>query len=393
MADRVDQMLQPLTKDWGAGQRVALLVGSRGIARLSELVEAVVEFFRARGHAPFLVPAMGSHGGATAEGQEAVLRDLGLDPGRLKVPWETSLSTVVAGYLKDGRPVYMASAIERADKVIAINRVKLHTSFRGSSESGIVKMLALGLGKQLGAQTLHSQGYEGFSKALQEAASVVLQHIGPDQVLGIGLVEDAHKEIAEMKAGRGLTLFEMDMELLGRARELFPSIPIRSLDVLAVVTMGKNISGLGMDPNVTGRFSSDYATGGVEAGRLVALRLSPESHGNAIGLGLADMIPLDLLKSVDWSPTYTNAYTSGAMRAAKVPMVFGTEKDTLAAAMSMPLARTGPDSRIAVIRDTLHLETLWLSEPLWSEAEAAGLLPDGDARDLGFDSSEVLQLW
>lgn len=384
IASTVSFELSRLAGHWRSGERVAILVGSRGIAGLSALVEAALQWCRSRRLTPVVVPAMGSHGGATAQGQTEVLRHLGIDPVRLGVDWDADMATDVVGTLDDGRSVHMAQAVRRVDRVLVLNRVKPHTSFRGGHESGLIKMLALGLGKQAGARTLHAGGYDHFDQVLKQAAQMVLKALGPESVVGLGTVEDADKQVVRLKGARGEALFSLDQELLEEARALMPSLPIKDLDVLVVVEMGKNISGLGIDPNITGRYSSDLQSQGPRIGRLVVLRLTAETGGNAIGVGLADVVPYSLAQAIDWEQTYTNGYTSGAHRAVKLPMVMASEEDAILAAANMPSPRRGRSARVAIIRNTLKPGDVWLSSALWEEAQSAGLEAVGDPEPLVF---------
>jgi len=348
-----------------AGTQVAVAVGSRGIARLAEIVAAVVGEVRRRGATPFVVPAMGSHGGATAEGQRRILSEYGVDETALGVEVRASMDVVELGRLPDGTPVYFDRAASSADGVIVVNRIKPHTGFHGPIESGLVKMLAIGLGKHWGANTLHTRGYLRFPELLPDAARLTLSRM--PILFGVPVVENAFEQIAHLETVPAGRILDREPELLALARQRMGRVLVDRLDLLIVDEIGKNISGIGMDPNITGRFEEPAVSGGMEIQKIVVLRLTPESHGNASGIGMADVTTQDVVEGIDFAATYTNMATSGALHAARIPVVMPTARDAVALAYT---TLTGvPEGRAKVVRikNTLDVHRIWMSEALWQD--------------------------
>lgn len=348
-----------------AGGRVAVAVGSRGIAGLPEIVSAVAEIVRERGAVPFVVPAMGSHGGATAEGQRQVLAHYGISERALGIEVRASMDVVELGRLDSGVPVYFDREAYEADGVIAVNRVKPHTCFRGPIESGLVKILAIGLGKHRGASVLHAAGFSRFPELLPQAARVIL---AMTRVLfGVATVENATEETALIEAVPSEEILSREPELLRIAREKMGRFLFDSCDVLVVDEIGKDISGDGMDPNVTGRYSEPTMTGedGFRAQRIVVLGLTPEAHGNASGIGVADITTQDVLDGIDFVEMYTNAVTSRVLTSARLPVVMPTARDAVALALLTVTGVSPERARVVRIHNTLQLERIWVSEPMW----------------------------
>lgn len=362
------------------GMRVAVAVGSRGISCYAEVVQAVVESLQAIGAAPFLVPAMGSHGGGTAEGQRAVLVDYGM--AELGVPIHSSLEVVKIGET-GGMPVYWDRHAAEADAVIPVNRVKAHTAFRAERESGLCKIMTIGLGKRKGAATLHANDA---ATAIPRAAEVVLAEM--PVAAGVAIVENGRHAAAEIAVLAGDRIFEEEPPLLRLAKSLQPSIPFESLDLLVVQEMGKNISGTGMDTNIIGMWRRNGGPREPDFRVVAVLDLTSESHGNASGVGLADLIPERLRSKIDWDATYTNCLTAGNFAAAKQPVALPTDREVIATGL---MGRDSADARVVWIRNTLELDTLWLSPALLEEAEKRpNLSRIGPAQDLRFDSEGTL---
>ncbi len=342
------------------GGRVAITAGSRGIANISLILRTVVDEVRARGFDPFLVPAMGSHGGATAQGQLALLAELGVTPERVGAPIHATMDVVELGQTEDGVPVYLDAHAAQADGIIVVNRVKPHTSFIGAVESGLHKMIAIGLGKERAAATLHGYGLRGLREFIPRVAQVTLARA--PILLGLAILEDGYDQTTEIV---GLTPPEIparEPELLARAREMRARLPFDECDLLIVEQMGKDISGTGMDTAVIGRLyirgEPDFPTPRIRW--LVVLGLTPASHGNATGVGLADIITRRLYESIDLAATYKNVITSGFLERAKIPLIAETPQ----AAIDLALRLAGRAPRVARIRDTLHLERIQVSEAL-----------------------------
>ena len=345
---------------------VAIGVGSRGIAGLPQIVRATVDWFRERGARPFLVPCMGSHGGATAEGQLRVLEHLGVTAASAGCPIRAGMDTIVIGTLDNGLPVHMDTHATSADGVFVINRVKPHTAFTGPHESGLVKMLVIGLGKRNGADCCHSLGFGRFAEVMPQMARLLLER-KPSLLGGLAVVENAHDRVCLLEAVLPERLLERDQALLVEARARMGSLPVDDLDVLLVDRMGKDISGSGMDPNITGRSPSPYKTGGLKAARL--LRLTEASGGNATGMGNADVVTQRLVDSADFESTYANAITSTSLKAAAIPLVMPSDEAAVRGLIKTCGAGPRP-VRLAYIRDTLSLNTFWASAALAEELSA-----------------------
>lgn len=353
------------------GAEVAVAVGSRGIANLPALVGATVGWFAGLGCRPFVVPAMGSHGGATAEGQIRVLAHLGVTEASVGCPVRATMEVERIGALDNGLPVFMDAHAARADGVFVINRVKAHTAFTGPHESGLVKMLVIGLGKRRGADACHCLGFGRFAELMPAMARFILDR-RPSVLGGLAVVENASDRTCLVEAVPRGRLLDRDRELLAYARRRMGTLPVDALDVLLVDRMGKNISGSGMDPNVTGRSPSPYKTGGLKATQLGVLRLTEEAGGNATGLGNADVTTRRLFESVDFDATYANVMTSTVLKAASVPVVMPTDEAAIRCLVRTCNAGNRP-VRLAFIRDTLTLDRFWASPAL---AETLGERPD-----------------
>jgi len=374
------------------GREVAIAVGSRGIARLPEIVRATVAWFQGQGASPFLAPAMGSHGGATAQGQLHVLAELGVTEASAGCPIHSSMEVVEAGILPGGQPVYLDRHAANARGIFVINRVKPHTAFRAKHESGLVKMLVIGLGKQRGADSCHSLGFGVFPGVMVEMARLILDRW---PVLGgLAVVENAYDRPCRVEATTAENLLECDARLLEEARGRMPSLPARNLDVLIVDEMGKNISGAGLDGAITGRFATPYAASDMRVAKLAVLDLTPESDGNAVGMGNADIITRRLFAKIDFSHVYANAITTTLFKSGFLPMVLDSDLQALRCAIQTCNAGQRPP-RIMRVRNTLHVSQLMVSPALVPElrehpactvldpAEPLPFGPDGALQDLG----------
>ncbi|MEU8226614.1 DUF2088 domain-containing protein [Kribbella sp. NPDC048915] len=368
------------------GARIAVTAGSRGIHDLVPVVKAAVDWLRDVGAAPFVIPAMGSHGGATAEGQREMLAGLGITPESVGCAIEATMETVVVGVLDDGTEVHHDAIAAKADGVLLVNRVKPHTDFRGPIESGIAKILAIGLGNHLGAASLHAGGIPSLGANIEAAARMV---VAQGKILGgLAILENAHEQTAsiEFLASDGIAA-EAEKALLQRASSLLGRLPFEELDVLVVDELGKDKSGAGMDTNVIGRCWV-HGIPEFESPSIAAISvhsLSPASHGNASGLGLADVIPARLLEQVDFRASYVNALTSGAggARRSRLPMVMEDDEAAVLAAVTMCGRRHWSELRLARIRDTLSPNELMVTPALLTEAaERFDLEITGTARDL-----------
>ncbi len=371
------------------GMRIAVGVGSRGIACIGEVASTVVTELQALGAEPFLVPAMGSHGGGAAEGQREVLEGYGLGPDTLGVPILSNMDAVQIGEIADGplagMPVYFDVNAAQADGVIVINRIKPHTAFRNRWESGLFKMLAVGLGKRQGANTIHNWG---IVDAMPASARVVIEKM--PIIGGVAIVENGHHGPAHIEAVPASELEAREPALLELAWQHMPGIPIEPLDLLVLREIGKDISGTGMDLNAVGMWRRKGGPVDPEFRVLAALDLTAQSHGNAIGVGYCDLIPQRLRDKIDDGPTYTNCLTSGNFNGAKIPITLPTDRDVIRAGLP-PIQPEA--ARLVIVRNTLDLETFWVSEALLAEIEANPTLTQiGTLRALEFDANGSLGL-
>lgn len=345
-----------------AGDKVAITGGSRGIASIVPLVKELVKFLNGLGANPFLVNAMGSHGGSTAEGQKEVLTALGLTEENLGCPLVVSMDVEQIGELADGFPVLIDKNAWEADHIIVINRVKLHTALRGPVQSGLCKMIAVGLGKEYQAARLHRYGPLDMGRIIPEVARVVLQKA--PVLAGIAIVENAYGEVAHLELVRPEDFVETDSRLLEEAKRLKPQLPLEDLDLLVVEEMGKCYSGAGLDPHVIGRWriwgESELETPRIK--RVVVLRLATSSRGNAQGMGLADFITERLYRSIDFKATYKNTLTSTFVQRGMIPIICANDREAILNALySLPQVDE-KHLKVAWIKNTLHLEKLALSQ-------------------------------
>ena len=350
-----------------AGSRIAVAVGSRGIANIGLVTRTVVSWVKEKGADPFIVPAMGSHGGATAEGQRAVLTGYGITAESTGSPVVSSLDVVEFSRGGSEVRVFFDRAASEADGTILINRIKPHTDFHGELESGLIKMCVIGLGKHRQAMEIHRHGIRGLRELIPPAARQIIKE--GNIILGVALVENAYDETRTVKALRPNEFFAREPRLLRQARESMPRLPVDELDVLLVNRMGKEISGSGLDTNIIGRMK---IKGECEPARptiaiIAVADLSDESHGNAIGMGLADIITRRLYDKIDFKATYENVITSTFLERGKVPVVAESDRE----ALEIALRTCGPvdplNARIIRIRDTLHLDEMHVSGSVLEE--------------------------
>jgi len=349
------------------GQKVAVAVGSRGVSRIDELTKAVIDDLKRQGAEPFIVPCMGSHGGATAEGQKDVLAHLGVSEERMGAPVRSSMEVVLLDRLPNGLPVYCdAIAAKEADVIVVINRIKPHTAFRGKVESGLLKMIAIGLGKQKGAEACHQLGFKYMAENVPAMAEVMLQKL--PIIYGVAVVENAYDQICRVEVVAASEMLEKEPPLLEEAKSRLPQILFPQIDVLVIDYIGKNISGDGADPNITGRYPTPYAFGGPEVTKMVVLDLTPESKGNANGVGTADFTTQRLVDKTDWPGTYANGLTSTVCAPTKQATTLPNDREAIKAAVKTCNILDYEQCRLVRIRDTLHLGEIEISETLLPEA-------------------------
>ncbi len=355
-----------------SGHRVAIGVGSRGIANISLLMKVLCCCLRKMGAAPFIVPAMGSHGGATAAGQTRVLERLGITQANCGAPVVSSMAVDRVGAVMDGVPVCFSRDALAMDHTICINRIKPHTKFRGEVESGLYKMLCVGMGKHEGALIFHNMALKhGFFPLLKAMGDEIIDKC--NFRFGIALVEDSSDNTMAVEAIMAPELFARERRLLTLARRHFPRLPFNELDVLVVREIGKEISGSGMDPNVTGRtcdLMEDDFSENLRAGRIAVLNLSRKTAGNGIGLGNADIITDKVFNGLDYEATLMNAMTSMSLRKAFIPIRLPCDEKAIQAAFSTLGPMDPPDVRAVIIRNTRHVQEFWASQALLPQLEA-----------------------
>jgi hypothetical protein len=372
------------------GQRIAVTGGSRGIANISAITRIVVDAVRAAGGVPFVMPAMGSHGGATAQGQKEVLASYGLGELEMGCPVEATMEVVELGQLQDGTPIVVNRLAHEADGVVVINRVKPHTSFRGSHESGVVKMLTIGLGCHRGATMAHAQGAQGLARLIPALGEALLARL--NVVGGIALVENAYDRTASVTALRPEEILSKEPQLLAEARVNMPRILAHNIDLLIVDEMGKNISGTGMDTNVIGRMMLPGVKEPDEPGvaRIFVRRLSDTTHGNANGVGLSDVITKQLFDSIDFEATYANAFTSTFLNRAYIPIIKADDREAIASMFEVLRIDDGATARVARIINTIDVEHIQLSESLARTSDHPDLTQVGEFGDMCFDADGAL---
>ncbi|WP_148358131.1 lactate racemase domain-containing protein [Peribacillus simplex] len=346
--------------------RVAIAVGSRGVSDLPILVRETVSAVMEAGGNPFIVPAMGSHGGATAEGQIDVLLQLGISEEAVGAPIMSSMEVIKLDELPNGLPVYIDKLAYESDKIIVINRIKPHTAFRGPVESGLMKMITIGLGKQKGAEAAHAYSFKYMAEHVPEMAKISLAKA--PIIFGLATIENAYDKPAKIVAVPAEELEEVEPGLLLEAKSLMPKIHFDSMDVLIVNELGKDISGDGMDPNITGNFATPYATGGPDVKRTVVLGLTEKTHGNANGIGMADMTTKAVMNEIEWEKGYANALTSTVTDVVKLPMFLDTQELAVKAAIKTCNAFDLNKVRVVRIKNTLEIGEIWISESMMEEA-------------------------
>jgi hypothetical protein len=352
------------------GSTVAITAGSRGVANIATVLSAVVEELKKIGAKPFIVPAMGSHGGATPEGQKMVLKKYGITEEAMGCPIKSSMEVVEIGSTPDGLPVFLDKHASEADHIGVVNRVKPHTDFKASIESGLMKMMTIGLGKQKGADLYH-RGVVQYSY-YQIVVSVGREVIKRSPVaFGLALVENQMDETALIRAVPPGEIEETDRKLLRTAKRLMPRIPFDSMDILIVDQIGKEISGAGMDPNVIGRHVVPFAKVPPRPKilRIFVRDLSPDSYGNGIGIGMADFTTRRLVDKMDRTPTYMNCITGCTPESARIPVYFDSDREVMDAALRSLGLVEPENARIVHIADTLRLEEMEISEAMEAEAE------------------------
>ncbi len=368
ITEEIDKNMKPYVKDL-AGKKIAVGVGSRGIANLAMITKRVIENLKLAGANPFIIPVMGSHGGATATGQTEVIAGYGITEEAMGVPIDASMDVESIGEAEPGVPIYIAKSALQADGIVIIARIKAHTAFRGEIESGICKMLMIGLGKQKGTDMIHRQGFGRFAELIPQMGRTIAEKT--KFLFSVSIIENAYEETYKIEVipkAEVITL-EREKSLLQESKEIMGKIHFPKFDVLVIEEVGKNISGDGQDPNVTSLFVTKFANGGPEIQACCIFDLTKESHGNANGIGPADVITRKLFDKIDFISMYTNAFTSTEAAPVKIPMVAATPEDALRIAIKLCNGVGSKQHKVVWIKNTLELSEILISEPLYEEAK------------------------
>ncbi len=362
-----DELRKPaITSRVKKGMRIAIGVGSRGMAEIPRIVRTVVNELKHYGAEPFIVPAMGSHGGATDEGQKEALANLGVTEDSARCLIRSSMEVVSLGVMENGLPVLIDKNAFEADGIVVINRIKAHNGFSGLNESGLVKMITIGLGKQRGAEVCHKLGFKHMAQNIIEMAKIKLERA--PFLFGVGTVENAYDRVRKIVAIPAEQIIEDERPLLLEAKANMPKLLLKPIDVLIVDQIGKEFSGGGMDPYTTGRAVTPYISVGPEPTRLAVLDVTDKSHGNAGGMGVADFGTKRLFNKIDFEVTYFNNLTSTATMSGKVPIILENDKQAIQAAVKTCNTFDFNQVRLVRIANSLHIEKIYISESMLPEA-------------------------
>lgn len=349
------------------GMRIAITAGSRGLANYARILKAIVDFCKEKGAKPFVVPAMGSHGGAVAELQTSILNGYGITEEVIGCPIISSMEVKKIGLTPDGRDVYIDKNAAEADGIIIYNRVKPHTCFRGPYQSGIMKMMAIGLAKQAGAENCHAQGYELLPKNIHMYGQAIIDH--SKMLFAVATVENAYDETCKITCIHRDDVGAVEPVLLQEAADLMPRILVDECDVLVVDELGKNFSGDGMDPNITGTFCTPYADGGIKSQYVCVLDLSPETQGNGIGIGMANATTARCARKLDLEEMYPNSITSVEVGSARIPCVMKTDQETIQLCVKICIGNDKDNPRIVRIPNSSFIQHIMLSEAYYNEVK------------------------
>jgi len=379
-AIHLDQQIKP-------GMKIGITVGSRGIDNLQLIIKAVIEEVKKRKGRPFILPAMGSHGNAHIEGQKQVLRSYGITEESMGVPIQATMDVVELGRLKNGLPVYFDKYAFQADGIIVVNRVKVHTVFKAKIESGLHKMLAVGLGNHQGATSIHCLGPKYIPDNIENAAKIILKKA--PIICGLGILENAYDEVKKIVAVLPGDFMQVEEELLKECKDIAPTLPVKDVDVLIVQEMGKDISGAGLDTNVVGGVKAyvkgDYDPPKID--KMVVLDLTKPSHGNAIGISIADIITKRLYHKIDFDATYRNVITCGYLDRAKIPIVLKTDKEAIEIALKTIYKLPETEPRVIFMRNTSIVHNLLVSKAIYNEIKGReDIIAEDCGKKLNFDS-------
>ena len=399
--DRIDNIPEYINKSFSnsdlsdrinPGDRIGITVGSRGIANICPIVKQVIVELKKIKAEPFILAAMGSHGGATSPGQKDILASYNVTEKEMGVPILSSMKTVEIGSIDNEIPVYFSKEALQLNGIIALNRVKFHTDFKSNLvESGISKILVVGLGKRDGAESIHSLGVYGLKNIIPKAAELIIEKTPVIQ--GIGILENGYDQTMDIVFCTPEDILDTDKKLLNKCKQVFPSLPCDKIDVAIVQEMGKNISGTGMDTNIIGRLgiNGEEDSAKPDISKLVVLDITDPSHGNALGVGLSDVTTTKLVNKINLRDTYANTITSTFLNRAKIPIYVDTEKEAIEIALKTCWQINQQKLRLLIMKNTLELEYLYVSETIWEEIKNdTNIAAMGNWETLAFDNNGTM---
>ena len=374
------------------GMKIAITGGSRGISFYKELMKTIVSFVKKCGATPFIVPSMGSHGGGTSEGQENMLKKLGITKESVGCEIISSMDVVEVGRTSKDLPVYIDKNAANADGIILLNRVKLHTSFRGKYESGLIKMMAIGLAKRKGADMTHFLRYENMAENLVEVGKIALNNL--NIICGVASIENGYNEVADVFVLNKDEILQEEPKILEKSKRLMPRIYLDDIDVLIVNEIGKNISGTGVDTNIVGRFHTNAASGGPNTVKLGFLDISEKSGGNGNGMGLADFVSKKFFRKIDFESTYINAITSTEPNSVKLPLVLDNDKYVFQGCVKLCGVKNIQDIKLVIINNTKELDEIYMSKSAFENAvDKSKVKKESELFDIPFDDEGTLDLY
>ena len=374
------------------GMKSAITGGSRGISFYKELMKTIVSFVKKCGATPFIIPSMGSHGGGTSEGQENMLKKLGITKESVGCEIISSMDVVEVGRTSKDLPVYIDKNAANADGIILLNRVKLHTSFRGKYESGLIKMMAIGLAKRKGADMTHFLRYENMAENLVEVGKIALNNL--NIICGVASIENGYNEVADLFVLHKDEILQEEPKILEKSKRLMPRIYLDNIDVLIVNEIGKNISGTGVDTNIVGRFHTNAASGGPNTVKLGFLDISEKSGGNGNGMGLADFVSKKFFRKIDFESTYINAITSTEPNSVKLPLVLDNDKYVFQGCVKLCGVKNIQDIKLVIINNTKELDEIYMSKSAFENTvDKSKVKKESELFDIPFDDEGNLDLY
>lgn len=374
------------------GMKIAITGGSRGISSYKELMKTIVSFVKKCGATPFIIPSMGSHGGGTSEGQENMLKKLGITKESVGCEIISSMDVVEVGRTSKDLPVYIDKNAANADGIILLNRVKLHTSFRGKYESGLIKMMAIGLAKRKGADMTHFLRYENMAENLVEVGKIALNNL--NIICGVASIENGYNEVADVFVLNKDEILQEEPKILEKSKRLMPRIYLDDIDVLIVNEIGKNISGTGVDTNIVGRFHTNAASGGPNTVKLGFLDISEKSGGNGNGMGLADFVSKKFFRKIDFESTYINAITSTEPNSVKLPLVLDNDKYVFQGCVKLCGVKNIQDIKLVIINNTKELDEIYMSKSAFENTvDKSKVKKESELFDIPFDEEGNLDLY